>query len=146
VKRQRGFTLVELLIAAALTGLLAVVLGPAVSQIFSVSRYGNDVLDTTHGFQNAAHWFLSDGRRAVSANVSDGLVFSFGATATASYRLNGSELERTAATGVTVLAGDIATATFTREGRLVTMTLTTAPAGSVPAYAASYTVSLRADG
>ncbi len=143
---QRGFTLVELLIAAALTGLLVVVLGPAVSQIFSVSRYGNDVLAVTHGFQNAAHWFLDDGRRAVSANTSDGLVFTVSANTTIIYQLAGTELRRTADTGMTVLADDLAAVTFTQQGRLVTMTMVAAPVGTEPAASASYTVSLRADG
>jgi prepilin-type N-terminal cleavage/methylation domain-containing protein len=146
VKGQGGFTLVELLVAVAVTGLLAVVLGPAVSQLFSVSRYGNDVLTATHELQNAAYWFLYDGRRAVSANVSDGLVLSVGADATVSYRLVDDELRRTSAAGTSILAKDLASVTFTHEGRLVTMAIVAEPAGGEPARLADYTVSLRTDG
>lgn len=68
MKRQLGFSLVELLAALAITGLVVSGLGTAIYQMLSVTQYGNARLTASHELQNAAHWFSFDGQRASSAS------------------------------------------------------------------------------
>ena len=56
MNKQKGFTVVELLIAIAITGLIVSFLGTAIHQIITVTEYGNDKLTAMHELQNAAHW------------------------------------------------------------------------------------------
>ncbi|MCJ7604538.1 MAG: type II secretion system protein [Dehalococcoidales bacterium] len=129
MRSEKGFTLVELVIAVGLTGVIIVVLGAAVYQILTVTQYGNDRLTAQHELQNAARWFLYDGQRAVSANITGGLLLTVSANATVDYSLAGTELRRTAGSAIMVLARNISGADFSLNDRLVTMSLTSAPAG-----------------
>ena len=65
MKGERGYTLVETLIAIAITGFLVTVLGLAVQQVVTVPEKGDDQVDAIHAVQNAAHWVALDGQMAL---------------------------------------------------------------------------------
>lgn len=67
MKRQEGMTMVELIMAVAITGIIVAFLGTAIYQIFTVSGYGNDQLTAQHELQNAATWFNLDTQGAQTA-------------------------------------------------------------------------------
>lgn len=145
MRGEKGFTLVELIIAIGLTGIIVVVLGAAVYQILNVTRYGNDRLIAQHELQNAARWFLYDGQRAVSANITGGLLLTISANTTVGYSLAGTELQRTSGSAVTVLARNISGAGFSLSDRVVTMSLVSAPEGrDTVSRNGTYAVYLRA--
>ena len=71
---EQGFTVVELIIAVAITGLIVSFLGTAIYQMFTVTQYGNDRLTAMHELQNAAYWFSLDGQQATNASHQWGFV------------------------------------------------------------------------
>lgn len=129
MREERGFTLVELVIATAITGIIIGVLGTAVHQILTVTDYGNDKLTAMHELQNAAHWFSFDGQRASTANLNSELLLTISDNLSITYSLVGTELRRTAGGSPMTLAQNITSANFSVENRLITMTLTSSPEG-----------------
>jgi Tfp pilus assembly protein PilE len=129
MKGQEGITMVELVIAIAVTGIIVVFLGTAINQIITVSEYGNDRLTAMHELQNAAHWFSLDGQKAVTASVNGELLLTISETSSITYSLAGTELRRTADGQQMILAQNIASADFSVENRVITMSLTSSPEG-----------------
>ena len=129
MKKEAGFTLVEMVIAVALTGILAVILGPAVHQMVMVTDYGNDKLTALHELQNAAYWFNADSQMSVSATGGGSLTLTLAAGQTITYSLSGANLQRTSDSGTMTLAQSISSASFTVADRLATMDLTAIPQG-----------------
>jgi prepilin-type N-terminal cleavage/methylation domain-containing protein len=126
---EHGFTLVELVIATAITGLIAGFLGTAIYQIFTASEYGNSRLTALHELQNAAHWFNLDGQRAMAATGGSGLTLTLSDDSSITYSLSGTELRRTDGGTQITLARNITCADFSVSNRLITMQLTSAPKG-----------------
>ena len=126
---QRGMTMVELLVAIAVTGIIVVFLGTAIYQIITVSAYGNDRLTAMHELQNSAHWFNLDGQKAVTANVNGELLLTISETSSITYSLVGKELRRTADGSQMTLARNITSADFSIDNRVITMSLTSSPEG-----------------
>ena len=126
---ERGFTLVELVIATAIMGILMSVLGTAVYQILTVTDYGNDKLAALHELQNAAHWFNFDGQQASAATGGSQLVLTLPDDSSITYALSGTNLQRTADGATMTLAQNIASAGFSVDDGTVTMSLCSAPAG-----------------
>ena len=129
MKKERGFTLVELLVATAITGLVVSGLGTAIHQIVTVSEYGNDRLTATHELQNVAHWFSFDGQMATAASGGNDLVLTLADNSSITYSLVGTELYRTAGDSSMALAQNIAGAYFSIENRTITMNITSTPPG-----------------
>lgn len=129
MNREKGFTLVELLIATAITGLMVSALGTAVFQITRAAEYGNAKLTAVHEIQNVARWFNLDGQRAVAANVNNGLLLTVSDNSLITYAVNGTELRRTASGLPMTLARNITSANFSVENRTIIMTITSSPAG-----------------
>jgi len=67
VKSNRGYTLVELLITLALTGLVFIIAGSAIYQLNTAAVFGNDRLTALHEIQNAGFRFSQDVKEARSA-------------------------------------------------------------------------------
>ncbi len=126
---QKGMTVVELLVAIAVTGIIVVFLGTAIYQIITVSAYGNDRLTAMHELQNSAHWFNLDGQKAVTANVNGELLLTISETSSITYSLVGTELRRTAGGSQMTLARNITSADFSIDNRVITMSLTSSPEG-----------------
>lgn len=126
---QKGFTMVELVVAVAITGMIVGFLGTAVYQITTVTEYGNDRLTALHELQNSAYWFNLDGQQAVSASTDSGLLLTISESTSITYALAGSELRRTSGENQMVLARNISSANFSINNRIITMSLTSTPEG-----------------
>ena len=129
MKSERGFTMVDLVMATAITGLIVSFLGTSIYQMLGVTEYGNDKLIATHELQNAAYWFQLDGQKAKSARGGDNLVLTLTDNSTVTYDLTDTTLERTVSGGQMVLAKNISEVTFTINDRVITMSLTSSPEG-----------------
>jgi prepilin-type N-terminal cleavage/methylation domain-containing protein len=126
---QKGMTMVELLVAVTVTGIIVVFLGTAIYQIITVSGYGNDRLTAMHELQNSAYWFNFDGQGAKSAAGGGGLILTLTDNSTITYSLTGTELRRTAGGSSMTLARNITNANFSIDNRVITMSLTSSPEG-----------------
>ena len=129
MKSQAGATMVELITAVAITGIIVAFLGTAVYHIMTVSEYGNDEFTALHELQNAAYWFSKDGQEAKAAVGGSHLVLTLTDNSTVTYTLVGSNLQRTAAGQQIILARNISSAAFSVNNRLATMSLISAPPG-----------------
>jgi len=129
IKGEGGFSLVELLVATAITGLIVSGLGTAIYQIITVTEYGNDRLTATHEVQNVAHWFSLDGQRATMASGGSELVLTLSDDSSVTYTVIGTELYRMAGSSNITLAQNIASANFSIENQTITMTITSYPQG-----------------
>ena len=129
--RQEGFTVVELLVAVAISGVIASLMGTAIYQFFAVTGRGSDEMTAVHNIQNAAHWFSIDGQQASAATAGASLTLTIPSPAnTVTYTLSGSEVIRTTV-GLPPLtvARNITALSFILDGRVVTMTIKSEPAG-----------------
>jgi prepilin-type N-terminal cleavage/methylation domain-containing protein len=126
---ERGFTMVEMVIATALMGLIVSFLGTGIYQMLTITEYGNDRLTAMHELQNAAYWFNLDGQAATGADASGELVLTTSDNPSIRYSLSGTNLIRTAGGDDMILARNIINASFSIDNRLLTMFLTSAPDG-----------------
>jgi prepilin-type N-terminal cleavage/methylation domain-containing protein len=130
MKAQKGMTLVEMVIATALAGVLVTFLGSAIYQILNVTGYGNDRLSAAHDLENAAYWFNFDSQQALNASGGSGLTLTFPDSSTVTYSLTGTQLRRNnGGGGYMVLAYNVAAVNFSVNNRMVTMSLESAPSG-----------------
>ncbi len=127
MKKERGYTLVEMMIAIAITGFLITALGMVVQQTVTVPERGDDQVNAQHAIQNAAHWVSLDGQTAKSASGGSGLALTLPDDSSISYILYGDELHRVYGSSDRTIAQGIASASFSVEGRLITMNITAAP-------------------
>jgi prepilin-type N-terminal cleavage/methylation domain-containing protein len=127
MKGERGYTLVELMIAIAIAGFVTVVLGLVVQQTVTVPERGSDQVNALHALQNAAHWVSLDGQAAKSASGGNGLTLTLTDNSSVSYVLDGSELHRIDGSSDRTIARNIASTSFSVEGRLITMNIIAAP-------------------
>ena len=129
INDERGVTVVEMLIAIAITGIIVSFLGTAIYQITTVTEYGNDKLTAMHELQNAAHWVSLDGQMARTASGGDRLVLTLSDNSSITYSLVGAELHRTAGDSNITLAQNITSANFSVQARTITMNITSSPQG-----------------
>jgi len=127
MKGERGYTLVETLIAIAITGFIVTVLGLAVQQIVTVPEQGNDHIDALHAIQNAAHWVSLDGQTAKSAIGGGSLNITLPDNSVVLYTLSGGSLKRTYKGVNRTVAQDISSVNFTVQGHLITVSITATP-------------------
>jgi prepilin-type N-terminal cleavage/methylation domain-containing protein len=126
-KKQKGMTMVELVLTIAITGIIVTFLGTAVYQIINVSGYGNDRLTAQHELQNAAAWFNADIQQSYAATGGTQLVLTLSDNTTVTYALSGNILQRTTGGASKALALNIGSAAFTITNRLAAMTLNCLP-------------------
>lgn len=129
MKAQKGMTLIEIVIATALAGIIVTFLGSAIYQILNVTGYGNDRLSAAHDLENAAYWLNFDGQQALSASGGSGLTLTLSDNSTVTYSLTGTELRRNGGGDYMVLAYNVAAVNFSVNNRLLTMSLISAPSG-----------------
>ncbi|MFW0860383.1 MAG: prepilin-type N-terminal cleavage/methylation domain-containing protein, partial [Dehalococcoidia bacterium] len=65
-KSQRGFTLIELIIAIAITGIIIGGIVMTIFQVISVNALTANHLTAVRQVQNAGHWITSDAKMAQS--------------------------------------------------------------------------------
>jgi len=128
-KGQKGFTLPELLITVAITGLIVSFLGTAIYQIITITEYSNDRMIAMHELQNAAHWFSRDGQMASTASGGSELVLTLPNDSSITYVVVDTELSRTAGELQMTLARSISDISFSIENRIITMSITSSPEG-----------------
>lgn len=155
---QRGSTLLELLISAAITGLMAAPAGAAMFETFQTTTWNTQQSAQLQDLRTAAAWLSMDVPLANTTDMPDGgpahssVVITSedrygGANTThqVAYALVGTELRRTA-DGVThTVAWHVTAVSFLRTGALVTLTLTT-PSPSGSATQTIYQFSIRSTG
>jgi len=61
---QRGFTLIELIIAVAITALITGGIATALFQVFNVNKLNSDHMTATRQVQNAGFWISQDSQMA----------------------------------------------------------------------------------
>jgi len=129
IKGERGFTVVEVLVATAITGLILGILGASIHYIVTVPEYGNDRVTALHELQNVAHSVNLDGQMAQSATGGSDLVLTLPDASSVNYTLAGTNLLRVTSTSNRTLAQNITSANFSVQNRIITMNLTAAPDG-----------------
>ena len=129
MKRQEGMSMVELITAVAVTGIIVVFLGTTVYHILTVSEYGNEKFTALHELQNAAYWFNKDGQEAKTATGGSQLVLTLTDNSTVTYSLVGTDLRRTAGGPQIILAHNISSVSFSVNSRTATMYLISTPVG-----------------
>lgn len=137
-----GITLVELLVASAISVVIAGALGTAFYQFFIVTNEGSEIVSALHQVQNAGHWLARDGQTACSAAAGSDLTLSVPNSATVTYTLSDNELMRIEGTTETRVARYITDLQFWIDGRVVTMSITASPDTDVSEQA-MYKVCLR---
>ena len=128
-KVQSGFTLVELLITVALTGLIFTSVGTAIFQLSTVSSYGNDKLTALHDIQNVTNQINLDCQTAVVAAGGSSLILTLPSASTITYSLSGTNLQRTAGMSVVTLSQNVAGFSSSVSGRAVSLSLDVFVAG-----------------
>jgi prepilin-type N-terminal cleavage/methylation domain-containing protein len=129
VTGERGYTLVELLIGAAITAVIIGFLGFTVFQTFQVEEFGDAQILARNELQNAAAWIHGDAVEAKSASGGASLSLTMPDTSTITYSVSGSNLTRTSGSTVNTVARNISSSTFSIASRLITVSLTSTPSG-----------------
>jgi prepilin-type N-terminal cleavage/methylation domain-containing protein len=144
IREQRGFTLVELLVSMAISGLVFVIAGAAIYQLSTVAGYGNDRLSAVHEMQNSAFWFNRDVQSALTASGDQNLILTLPDKEAVTYSLVKNTLQRISGSSSMSLAQNVSNLKFMVQDNLVTMDLTTRIAGrSEESVQANYQVHLR---
>ncbi|MEE8173997.1 MAG: prepilin-type N-terminal cleavage/methylation domain-containing protein, partial [Dehalococcoidia bacterium] len=72
LRDQKGMTLVEVLVGAALVAMLVMPISLAIYHFISLSHQGNAQLTALHNIQNAARIISRDGQMAESTDLVEG--------------------------------------------------------------------------
>jgi prepilin-type N-terminal cleavage/methylation domain-containing protein len=144
MKEEQGFSLVELLITLAITGIVIIVAGGLIYQLNIVTDYGNDKLTSWHELQNMSNSFYVDGYEAVSASSGISLSLQLFNGQSVTYSLSGSDLIRTNNGISKILARNVTGLNFSVQNRLIAMNITsTTPGRMGDSEEATYKVFMR---
>ena len=128
-RREAGFTLVELIVAVALLGLLAATLGSLVFQIIQTTETGYEESVTNYELQNVGYWYHRDVQNTTGVTTGASLILTQTDNTTRTYLISGSDLLRQSDGPTLTLSQNVASANFSRSGQVVSMTLVIAPTG-----------------
>jgi prepilin-type N-terminal cleavage/methylation domain-containing protein len=129
MKSERGYSMVEFLVAVTIVAILAVVLGVAIPQMTSIPEKGQNQVDALHALQNVIHWVGMDAGSAKSAVVGDSLTLTMPDDSVISYEKTGNILYRHSGSESTAVARNITEMNFTIDNRMITMSITAVPEG-----------------
>ena len=138
LRRQDGITLVEMLVAVAISSMVAAGLGTALHQFLTTSERTRVAQGALHDVQNTGHWLTIDGKRATSTSLPDGssdpnamaLAWTLDSIVhTITYRRDGTELKRDYNGAEITIARNVTDVSFSRSGQLITVDLESSPAG-----------------
>ena len=137
--RQQGMTLVELIIATAITAVIVGGFSVAIYLIISTTERGNAEASALHNIQKAAYWISRDAQMARTTDLTDGETTVDELTLEwidcdcnshfSSYWLSGTELQRNYDDTVTIVAWDISSTEFTISGHILTFRIESTPDG-----------------
>ena len=152
IRRQDGFTLVEVLIALGIAALITSTIGTAIFQILDRSARGGETVRALNDIQNAGQWLYLDGERAETTDLVENdpsvasMVLSWvadGQSHTVSYSITGTELVRDHNGVVTTVARYVSNADFSISNRLITVNLTSTPGSTGASKDITYSIWLR---
>lgn len=152
IRRQDGFTLVEILMALGIAAMISGVIGTAIFQILDRSARGGEMVRALNDIQNAGQWLYLDGERAETTNLVENdppvtsMVLNWvadGQGHTASYSISGTELVRDHNGALTTVARYVSNADFSISNRLITVNLTSTPGSTGASKDITYNIWLR---
>jgi prepilin-type N-terminal cleavage/methylation domain-containing protein len=73
--KERGFTLIEMLISFSIMGLASIAAGAAIFQIYRVTQQNGDHLTTIRQVENAGYWISRDAQMSDSGNATSELTY-----------------------------------------------------------------------
>jgi len=138
--QQRGFALLEVVLAMAVMGALGSIIVTSLFQLNMTVANGNARSGVTTSVQTSNRWLTRDIRKAVGTDLSDPVASSSaaqfnwddnGTPVNCSYGLTSGEVLRTCGAVVTVIARGATALSFDRTGELITTHLTLASAAMV---------------
>jgi prepilin-type N-terminal cleavage/methylation domain-containing protein len=124
---ERGYSLVELMVALVITALIAVVLGLVVQQIATVPEKSNDQVEALHTVQNFIHWVGLDAEAAESALGGNSLNLTLPNDSVISYGKMGNTVYRYSGSGNQTIANNVTSMNFTISDRIIIMSIVAAP-------------------
>jgi len=71
-KKQAGFTLIEMLVAMVITGLISLGASVSTTQVLNQTIHNNDYTTASHNAMNALHWISRDALMAQTVNGTTG--------------------------------------------------------------------------
>jgi len=138
--RQKGMTLLELLVAMAITAMIIGGIAALIFQEYSGTAIAKTSVTTAHEIGNAARWISQDGMMAESTGLVEGAHPVDYLTLTwierhdfaniphsSSYYLEGTQLYRDYDGTVTIVARDISKIEFSQTGYLLTVSISCTP-------------------
>jgi prepilin-type N-terminal cleavage/methylation domain-containing protein len=128
-RREAGFTLVELIVAVALLGLLAATMGGLIFQIIQTTETGYEESVTNYELQNVGYWFHRDVQDTTAVTTGASLVLTQADNSTRTYLVSGTDLLRQSDGPTLTLSQNVSSANFSRSGQVVSMTVVIAPSG-----------------
>ena len=129
MRRQAGFTLVELLVTLAVIGLFAGTVGLIIHQTIATTETGSEESTINYELQNVSYWFHRDVQNTAGVSTAGQLVLTQADGSEITYTHLGQDLVRQSAGPTLTLSQNVVSANFSSSGRIISMTLEIAPAG-----------------
>ena len=127
-KKQKGYTMIEMMVAIAIFGIITGIGGLALQQIVTVPERGDSQVEALHELQNVIHWVSLDVGSAEAAVGGGSLSLTMPDDAVAVYSCSGTTLYRNYDDGgAQTIARNITNLKFTVTGRTITIEITSAP-------------------
>jgi len=166
--RQKGFTLIEILVTLAVGGVLLIGAVTSIFQIATFTSRSNDHIVALTDVDHAALWLRQDLQMAQSTSLTDGVPVSLTDENTAelnwtdytsfvteeetrnhtsAYALSGTELVRTYDNTPRIVGRHITSIEFTQSGSIISVVITaTGPGAQQRSETLKFSVHLRSEG